>query len=124
MSPLLAYAILTFGGSLALVLALTPLGIRLAGVFGLVDEPGVRKVHRTPVPRIGGVAIGIGSIVSFAGFGGLYVFGQHAVIPLNTTLTLIAAASCVFLLGFFDDILNISAKYKLVILLAVSAMFC
>jgi UDP-N-acetylmuramyl pentapeptide phosphotransferase/UDP-N-acetylglucosamine-1-phosphate transferase/glycosyltransferase involved in cell wall biosynthesis len=124
MSALTTYAILTFATSLALVLALTPLGIRLAGVFGLVDEPGVRKVHQTPIPRIGGVAIAFASIVSFLVFGGLYVSGHSAPLPFNTALTLLAAGTCVFLLGLFDDIVNISAKYKLVVLLGVSAAFC
>src|SRR5580704_13549560 len=98
MFTLTTYAILTFATSLALVLALTPLGIRLAGVFGLVDEPGVRKVHQTPIPRIGGVAIAFASIVSFLVFGGLYVSRHSVPLPFNTALTLLAAGTCVFLL--------------------------
>jgi UDP-N-acetylmuramyl pentapeptide phosphotransferase/UDP-N-acetylglucosamine-1-phosphate transferase/glycosyltransferase involved in cell wall biosynthesis len=124
MSALFIYALLTFAGSLALGLVLTPLVIRVAATFGLVDEPGVRKVHRNPVPRIGGVAIAIASITSFSIFSACYFSSRPSVIPFNTTLTLIAAATCVFLLGLVDDILNISAKYKLVVLLAVSIIFC
>ena len=124
MSALAVYTLLTFGVSIALVLILTPIGIRLGGVFGLVDDPGVRKIHRSPVPRIGGVAIAFASIASFWIFGSLYFSGRPSVIPFGTTLTLIAASTCVFLLGLADDILNIPAKYKLIVLIAVSAMFC
>jgi UDP-N-acetylmuramyl pentapeptide phosphotransferase/UDP-N-acetylglucosamine-1-phosphate transferase/glycosyltransferase involved in cell wall biosynthesis len=124
MSALAIYSILTFASSLALGLVLTPLGIRVAGALGLIDEPGVRKIHRTPVPRIGGVAIAIASIVSFAVFGACYFSTRLSTIPLGTTLTLIAASACVFTLGLVDDILDISAKYKLIVLLVVSAIFC
>jgi UDP-N-acetylmuramyl pentapeptide phosphotransferase/UDP-N-acetylglucosamine-1-phosphate transferase/glycosyltransferase involved in cell wall biosynthesis len=124
MSPLFDYATLAFVTSLVLALGLTPIGIRLAGIFGLVDEPGVRKIHRAPVPRIGGVAIAFASIVSFVVFGGLYISGRQESVPFNTTLTLIVASTCVFLLGLADDIVNIAAKYKLLVLLAVSAMVC
>jgi len=124
MSALSIYSLLTFAGSLGLGLALTPLVIRVAATFGLVDEPGVRKVHRSPVPRIGGVAIAIACVMSFSVFAACYFSSRPSVIPLSTTLTLIAAATCVFLLGLIDDVLNISAKYKLVVLLAVSAIFC
>ncbi|HBL39848.1 TPA: hypothetical protein DDZ10_04245 [Candidatus Uhrbacteria bacterium] len=38
--------------------ALSPLVARMAAAFGIVDEPGVpRKVHKEPVPLLGGLAI-------------------------------------------------------------------
>ena len=37
--------------------ALTPLVIRLCRRYGWVDAPGGRKLHRTPVPRLGGSAV-------------------------------------------------------------------
>jgi UDP-GlcNAc:undecaprenyl-phosphate GlcNAc-1-phosphate transferase len=43
--------------SLILSLALTPLAGRLGERFGALDEPGERKVHSSPIPRCGGLAI-------------------------------------------------------------------
>lgn len=40
---------------------LVPIVSRLAAKYGLVDQPGARRLHRDPVPRIGGLAV-------FAGF--------------------------------------------------------
>ncbi len=34
--------------------------------FGLVDRPGHRKVHQTPTPTSGGLAIWLGIVVPFA----------------------------------------------------------
>jgi UDP-GlcNAc:undecaprenyl-phosphate GlcNAc-1-phosphate transferase len=39
---------------------------RHAPRLGLMDEPGVRKVHKTPVPRIGGIAILLGWVAALA----------------------------------------------------------
>lgn len=41
----------------ALALALTPLAKRLARTIGAVDHPDDRKVHKKPIPRLGGVAV-------------------------------------------------------------------
>lgn len=60
-------------------LLITPLVKRLSPVLGLIDLPGLRKVHVVPTPRGGGIAIflgcgclllaGLGGIVSVAGEG-------------------------------------------------------
>ncbi len=41
----------------ALAAALVPVAAGLARRFGVLDAPGPRKVHRTPTPRIGGIAV-------------------------------------------------------------------
>jgi len=47
----------------AVSLLVIPLMWRLAPRLGLVDLPGPRKVHKVPVPRVGGWGITIGSLV-------------------------------------------------------------
>ncbi len=41
----------------ALAAALVPVTGRIARRFGVLDAPGPRKVHGTPTPRIGGIAV-------------------------------------------------------------------
>ena len=41
----------------ALAALLVPLSVRLARRFGVLDDPGPRKVHARPTPRIGGIAV-------------------------------------------------------------------
>ena len=40
-----------------------PLAWRLAPYLGMVDKPDPRKVHKTPIPRVGGWGITAGSVV-------------------------------------------------------------
>jgi UDP-N-acetylmuramyl pentapeptide phosphotransferase/UDP-N-acetylglucosamine-1-phosphate transferase len=54
--------ICVFFGSAYLSVFLTPLVIRLAKRFGVVDHPGIRSVHTQPIPRIGGIAIYASSV--------------------------------------------------------------
>ena len=45
------------------LMGLTPLVCQSAGWLGLVDLPGDRKVHSTPTPMGGGIAVFAGLVV-------------------------------------------------------------
>jgi UDP-GlcNAc:undecaprenyl-phosphate GlcNAc-1-phosphate transferase len=47
--------------SLFVTMALIPIFIRVATRFHMVDMPDDRKVHTTPIPRCGGLAIAVGA---------------------------------------------------------------
>jgi UDP-GlcNAc:undecaprenyl-phosphate/decaprenyl-phosphate GlcNAc-1-phosphate transferase len=51
---------------LAMVVTMTalPLLARMAGVLGVLDQPGGRKLHAVPVPRVGGLAMALGVAVA------------------------------------------------------------
>ena len=49
--------LIVYGGAVVLSLGATVLAIWLAPRIGAVDQPGLRKVHTAPIPRIGGLAI-------------------------------------------------------------------
>jgi UDP-GlcNAc:undecaprenyl-phosphate/decaprenyl-phosphate GlcNAc-1-phosphate transferase len=51
---------LAFVVALSITAALIPLLARWAPAIGLTDRPGPRKVHSTPVPRVGGLAMTAG----------------------------------------------------------------
>lgn len=46
----------------------TPLTRILARRVGMVDQPGVRKAHRSPVPLLGGLAIYVAAAIAFLAF--------------------------------------------------------
>ena len=48
--------IIVYFGTAVLAMCLVPVVSQLAKRYRLVDAPGPRKVHRTPIPRIGGIA--------------------------------------------------------------------
>jgi len=89
--------------ALLTTLAVTPVAIRLAHKFNIVDIPNQRKVHSNPTPRMGGIAI-------YAGF----VVGTLALtIYTRQVAALLVASTVVMLTGLVDDVKNISPKMKL-----------
>ena len=84
-------------------LALTPVAIKLAHKWGVVDMPNERKVHNSAMPRMGGLAI-------YGGFmAGMLLLGRFD----RQTLSLIASATIVMGIGLYDDMHGISPKLKL-----------
>jgi UDP-GlcNAc:undecaprenyl-phosphate GlcNAc-1-phosphate transferase len=51
---------------IAMVIAMAglPLLARFAAHWGIVDQPGMRKVHETPVPRVGGIAMAVAAFLA------------------------------------------------------------
>lgn len=111
---------------------LTPLIRRLAPVLGLVDEPGLRKVHVTPTPMGGGIAVFLGllvAIVVFACCGATFAADPFRSlmdeIGPNTELRwqmsgIVCGAVILFLVGLADDRWNLSWKLRLGLQVAVA----
>lgn len=87
-----------------LVLALTPLVVRLAPRFGGLDDATDRpRVHRRPVPRIGGLAI-MAAILIPALF----------LVPLDGPyLGILLGAVCVTAVGLYDDLRGLRPSLKM-----------
>ncbi len=93
----------------------TPVMRRVAVHYGIVDKPDlVRKIHRTPVAYLGGIAVFLGWIAGLA----VSQFGQiHAPNPLGLRhpvipVTLVVGAFLIVLLGLWDDVRGISPRLK------------
>jgi UDP-GlcNAc:undecaprenyl-phosphate GlcNAc-1-phosphate transferase len=93
--------------------ALTPLVKRLAYRIGAIDVPkDARRMHKQPIPRLGGLAIFGGFLVA------AIVTGQ-----LNTQrLWILAGAAVIVVLGIFDDRNALGAKFKFVIQIIAAAI--
>ena len=48
-----------------------PICKRIANHIGAIDEPNVRKVHKKPMPRLGGLAIYASFITGYMLFGNI-----------------------------------------------------
>ena len=81
----------------------TPVVRSLAFKIGAVDVPrDSRRMHDHPIPRMGGLAIFFGFILSVLLF-----------LPLTTQLRgMLLGAVVIVILGIFDDIYALSAKLK------------
>jgi UDP-GlcNAc:undecaprenyl-phosphate GlcNAc-1-phosphate transferase len=89
--------------SVLLTVSLIPSLSRLAYCCNTLDLPDERKVHAQPIPRIGGLAMAIGSLVSVV----LWNFGA----PLPRAF--LAAALVIVAFGLVDDLRTLSPKVKL-----------
>jgi len=87
--------LLIFASALLLVIGTTPVIRRVAGHFGVVDQPDSRKLHLTPVPLLGGIAIYAGFIVA------LLLFSEGWVI--SQAISILVGATIVSFLGIWDD---------------------
>jgi UDP-GlcNAc:undecaprenyl-phosphate GlcNAc-1-phosphate transferase len=94
--------------------AATPWVVRLATRVGAVDHPAGRKMHRTPIPRIGGVAVFLGFIAGLT-YAAL-VTGTLFRIPTSGVYWpgIGIAATALFLVGLADDLWELSFRWKLV----------
>ncbi|RRQ21637.1 glycosyltransferase family 4 protein [Thiohalobacter thiocyanaticus] len=63
MTEIPANHLLILVAAMVISMTLIPIMVRLAPVLGMVDKPDPRKVHTTPIPRVGGVGIVIGTLV-------------------------------------------------------------
>ncbi|MFS0575577.1 MraY family glycosyltransferase [Sporosarcina sp. 179-K 3D1 HS] len=83
---------------------LTPLVIKLAFKIGAVDRPNYRKVHASIMPRIGGLAIF-----------GAFMIGYFILRPEDEhAIGILIGALIIIITGFLDDMLEITAKAKVV----------
>ena len=117
------YGVSFVGGLCAGIAALVPV-ILLARHLKLVDIPDARKIHVRPVPRVGGVAIALATLISAGPVLLLYrrTTLMHAVFH-TPMAALIFAAIALLAVGFIDDLINIPAKIKLVGLLGAAGLF-
>ncbi len=81
--------------------------------IGAIDVPkDGRRMHKKPIPRVGGLAI-------FGGFlCGILVFGQ-----LDTTMLCVLLGSIIIVvLGIFDDVMALGARLKFVVQIIAAAI--
>ena len=77
--------ILVFAGALVLAIGATPAARYLAPRVGLIDRPEARRLNKSPVPRMGGVAIYVAVIVAAVVLGERYNFAQFGGILIGAT---------------------------------------
>lgn len=106
-------------------LVLTPWLRRFCERHKLVDEPSDdRRVHRTAVPRLGGIAIFISILISLSGLALLNNLLTQTLRPdLKHILAFLLCGFLVLLLGIYDDLRGANATVKFVGLAAVTALF-
>ncbi|NNC89272.1 MAG: hypothetical protein HKN82_12500 [Akkermansiaceae bacterium] len=113
----------TFVVALGLSLLLTRTMIRLGPRLGLLDTPGARRIHKTPIPRAGGLAVWIAFLMSGALVLGL--LGGSGKFDWDWFKAFALASGVLVGIGVIDDRGGMSAWLKLggQILVAVLLFF-
>lgn len=98
---ILEIILVTFFTSLILI----PIVKKIAEHLGAIDIPNERKIHKKPIPRLGGLAI-FGAFLL-----GYILYGEIT----TQMLSILIGSFIIILLGIFDDIKPIRARYKFLV---------
>ena len=86
-------------------LILVPIIKKVAIHVNAMDEPNARKIHKVPMPRLGGLAIYLAFLL------GYMLYGEVS----TQMLSILIGGFLLILIGFIDDIKSVPARYKLVV---------
>jgi UDP-GlcNAc:undecaprenyl-phosphate/decaprenyl-phosphate GlcNAc-1-phosphate transferase len=116
---------LTFAAALVVGLMVTPVVREAATRMGLLDHPGPhRKVHRFPVPRVGGLAMAIafGSAIALAIVGSGGDLDSSGALRPNRAPAILAGVALLLVVGLIDDVRGMRALVKLAAQIAAAVL--
>ena len=110
-------------GAFIIAALLVPVAEWIARRFGVMDDPGPRKVHDKPMPRLGGIAVYVAfTVVVLVGYFGVPLLLEIRWVQTNLAgpvamlqeayrvesklLALLLGSAIVFLVGLVDDVLG------------------
>jgi len=114
---------LTFAAALVVGLIVTPIVREFAHRRDLLDQPGGRKVHRVPIPRLGGVAMAIA--FGFAIAGATIAdpdLGATLGLRPNRAPAILVGVGLLLLIGIVDDTRGMKAMVKLTFQVAAAGV--
>lgn len=94
--------LLIIGITFLFTVLFVPIVGKIANYLGAIDIPNERKVHKKPIPRLGGIGIYAGFLI------GYMFFGEQS-LQMNAILI---GSIIIIITGIFDDIKPIPARYK------------
>ena len=84
---------------------LVPLTKKIAHHVGAMDIPNERKIHKVPIPRLGGLAIYGAFLLGYILYGDV----------TTQMLSILIGSFLIIMVGFIDDIKSVRALYKFVV---------
>lgn len=109
---------ISFLFALLLMFVLVPFGIKLANKFSILDIPQEeRKVHKSPIPVIGGIIIFIVFIVLNFAFSNMF-FESDGTFTFSIGMSVI-----LFLVGVIDDRIDVNPLLKLKVEILFAIIF-
>lgn len=84
----------------------------IAEYIGAIDYPNKRSAHKKPTPLLGGIGIFLSFLL------GYMIFGEQSTLMLS----ILISSFLILILGVFDDIKPIKARYKIIMHIMVAAI--
>ena len=109
--------IAAFACAFAITLVTTPLAKWLSLKVGAIDYPKVRGVHTKPMPRMGGIAIVLGFLITT-----LLIYHFDKSMDQMQFIGFLAGAVTIAILGVVDDIKELPAKLKFSVQIVAALM--
>lgn len=108
--------------ALALSLAITPVVIGICRRHQALDRPEARKIHKSGMPRLGGVAVfvAISLGLSAAALGGYFGWLELPVAQARLLPVIYFGFCGFFLVGFFDDLHSLPVLPRLLLQLGLA----
>lgn len=116
-------SLLAFCSAAIGAIVLTPVAIRIARAMGVVDLPNARKIHQSPVPRCGGLAIALAALLVIVPLllTSAHTYGSEAGTHIAT---LLGTATFILVVGLLDDLFGVPSTWKLAALVLAAIVFC
>ena len=95
-------------------LILTPIIKKVAIHVNAIDIPNERKIHKKPIPRLGGLAIFLTFML------GYMLYARESTVMLSVLI----GGFLIVLCGIVDDINPVKAKYKFIVQIIAAATVC
>lgn len=93
---------------------LTPIVKKIAIHVNAMDVPNERKIHKKPIPRLGGLAIFLTFML------GYMLYARESTMMLS----ILIGGFLIVLCGFIDDINPLKAKYKFIVQIIAASVVC
>ncbi len=121
---------LLFGFVLSLIMSLITIPNILTVSYRkkLFDEPDPRKVHKTPVPRLGGISFTPSITISMFVTIGVWMYFNPSLalsetaLVLHEFLFLFAGLTLLYLIGEVDDLVGVGYRYKFIVQLLSASL--
>ncbi len=108
------FALLCFLTAFVVSMISIPPIIRIIEKYSLYDLPNDRKLHRSPIPTMGGIAIVAGMMTALF----LWLPFDNS----NAQVCFFLSVTVLFALGILDDLKDLSAKYKLIVQIGLASL--
>ena len=97
--------VLAVAAAFIIAFIMTPQAKKFAEAVGAVDQPNARRVNKVPIPRLGGIAVFLGFMISLL----LFADTDRQILGIVLGAVIVAAG------GLVDDIVNLKPWIKLLI---------